>query len=118
MGKGEKIIVFSMFTSALYLIKESIKKNLDMECIQIDGSVTGVNRDSRLETFKTDSEYKILLMTYKTGSEGLNLYMCKSCDMHRTMVDSFCRGSSSGSSMEKWTKETCYSISNCHQRYY
>lgn len=73
LNEAEKIIIFSMFTSALDLIEEAIRNSTGFKCTRVDGSVKGHDRDSELYDFKTKPEDRILLMTYKTGSEGLNL---------------------------------------------
>ncbi len=74
MPKNEKIIIFSTFTTALELVKKMIDKYFDSDvCVQVDGSTKGSQRDVKLEQFKSNKRTRILLMTYKTGSEGLNL---------------------------------------------
>ena len=70
----EKFIIFSMFTSCLDLVSESISVNApDITCVQVDGDTTGEERSALLDKFKEDPDTRILLMTYKVGSEGLNL---------------------------------------------
>ena len=71
--KGEKCIIFSMFTSCLQLVKEAIEIDLGNCYAYIDGSKTGPERSETLEQFKTNKKVKILLMHYKVGGEGLNL---------------------------------------------
>lgn len=72
--EGDKILVFSMFTSALDLISDAISERLpDVGFIQMDGDDKGNERREILYKFKNDPNIKILLMTYKVGSEGLNL---------------------------------------------
>lgn len=71
--KGEKIIVFSMFSTCLDLIADYIdEKNDKIKYIQVDGSVNGRDRALKFDQYRTDPSITLLLMTYKVGSEGLN----------------------------------------------
>ena len=74
--RGEKIIVFSMFTNCMDMIREAVESDEDLSRIkiaQIDGSVTGKDRQDQLDFFRNIEDVQILFITYKTGSEGLNL---------------------------------------------
>jgi SNF2 family DNA or RNA helicase len=77
-GETPKIIVFSMFASVLDLIGDAIKKDHpNLKFSQIDGGTK--NRQELFENFKTDTTTTALLMTYKVGSEGLNLTEATHC---------------------------------------
>ena len=41
-----------------------------------DGSMNKVQRDDALEKIKTKSKYKVILISFKAGSTGLNLTCC------------------------------------------
>ena len=70
----EKVIVFSMFTSALDLLAKAITSTLPkMKYEQMDGDTPSTERLVIRSRFQNDSRFKVLLMTYKVGSEGLNL---------------------------------------------
>lgn len=72
--KGEKVLVFSMFTSCLDLLADALEVRLpDFRLVQIDGDTKGKERATILEEFRTDPEVRGLFLTYKVGSEGLNL---------------------------------------------
>ena len=74
MSKGEKILIFSMFTSALDLTADTLRKCIcEFGFVQIDGDTKGVKRKKLLTQFRTNRKIQGLLMTYKVGSEGLNL---------------------------------------------
>jgi SNF2 family DNA or RNA helicase len=78
--KGDKVLVFSMFTSCTDLVADAVKALLpDFEYVQVDGDVTGKDRATLLEKFKTDPNVGGLFMTYKVGSEGLNLVQATHC---------------------------------------
>lgn len=72
--KGEKILVFSMFTSALDLLVDAVQEaDKDYTLLQVDGDVTGKEREYRLSRFRDDPEVRALFMSYRVGSEGLNI---------------------------------------------
>jgi len=76
----EKILVFSMFTSCLDLLVDAIKVSLpDLVVEQIDGDVKTEERKDVLHRFRTHPNHRVLLSTYKTGSEGLNLTEATHC---------------------------------------
>ncbi|CCV02455.1 SNF2 family DNA/RNA helicase [Armadillidium vulgare iridescent virus] len=73
-----KVIVFSMFTSCLDLLGDALRTSYPtFKFVQIDGSTT--NRTSLLDKFKIDPAIQGLLLTYKVGSEGLNLTEATHC---------------------------------------
>lgn len=72
--KGEKILVFSMFTSVLDLLDDACKVRIpEFKFLQIDGDTKGLEREEILQQFRTDPDIQGLFITYKVGSEGLNL---------------------------------------------
>lgn len=75
--KGEKVIVFSMFKRVLDLMVESMEllEGTKKSYILIDGTVTGENRDRAINSFKNDN-VDVLFISYKVGSESLNLTEC------------------------------------------
>lgn len=54
-------------------------RNKNIKCIQVDGTVTGEDRTDSLEVFKNNPDINCLLMSYKVGSEGLNLTVATHC---------------------------------------
>jgi SNF2 family DNA or RNA helicase len=78
----EKVLVFSMFTSCLDLLREAVEVNpnlSDFTILQLDGDVTGEERDLIIKRFRSDDSIRALFITYKTGSQGLNLVEAKHC---------------------------------------
>ena len=73
--KGEKVIIFSMFTSCLDLLGDAIREFMPKDYIfeQLDGDTPGGERKEVLQNFRENDSVRSLLMTYKVGSEGLNL---------------------------------------------
>lgn len=72
--KGEKVAIFSSFTSFLDLLGYAIEQLLpsDYQYEIMDGDVNGPNRVQIINKFKTEN-VQALLLTYKVGAEGLNL---------------------------------------------
>ncbi len=71
--KGDKIIIFTMFTRIVPLIIECIQKeNIDRESVIVDGKIVGEKRANALKQFKEGNK-DILFISYKVGSESLNL---------------------------------------------
>jgi len=73
--KNEKVLIFSMFTSCLDLLKYKLDKETNNTYIleQLDGDTPDREKAMILERFDTDETLQALLMTYKVCSEGLNL---------------------------------------------
>jgi SNF2 family DNA or RNA helicase len=75
---GEKIIAFSSFTSCLDLFGKAVKILLpNVKFIQVDGDTKGKERDILFNKFTNDTSVTLLMLTYKVGSEGLNITEAK-----------------------------------------
>lgn len=73
-SEGNKVLVFSMFASALDLLAFAIKTFLPgTKFIQIDGDTSCKDRALLIDSFKNDLSVNIMLCTNKTCSESLNL---------------------------------------------
>ena len=70
--KNEKILIFSSFKSFLKLVENVLTKN-KIKSLSINGSTKISDRGDIKKLFEQDDEYRCLFLTYKTGSEGLNL---------------------------------------------
>jgi len=71
---GEKIIVFSMFSSCLRTVEEALLQIFpDMETEYADGTVTGDERMAALENFRHNAAVRIMFIHSKVGGEGLNI---------------------------------------------
>lgn len=77
-SQSTKIIVFSMFTSCLDLLSAAVKEEYpSFKFVQIDGKTK--NRANLFDQFKKDIDTQGLFLTYKVGSEGLNLTEATHC---------------------------------------
>uniref|UniRef100_A0A6C0CYT9 Helicase ATP-binding domain-containing protein n=1 Tax=viral metagenome TaxID=1070528 RepID=A0A6C0CYT9_9ZZZZ len=72
-----RIIIFSAFRTSLKLLEACIHEMEDSnwECMTLESHQSTSMKEKILERFK-HSSHGILLLTYKTGSEGLNLQHC------------------------------------------
>jgi SNF2 family DNA or RNA helicase len=67
---GRKAIVFSQWVEPLELLAQTLKK---WNPLLFHGQVPSVKRPAVLEQFRQNSRHHVLLMSYGTGSVGLNL---------------------------------------------
>ena len=72
--KGEKALVFSSFTSCLDLLADGLAElHPKFKYLMIDGDTKGHEREEILKRWRSDDSVNGLFLTYKVGSEGLNL---------------------------------------------
>ncbi|EIW53650.1 uncharacterized protein TRAVEDRAFT_133687 [Trametes versicolor FP-101664 SS1] len=74
-GEGEKTIIFSQFTSMLDLI-EPFLRHERVKFVRYDGSMNKVQRDEALSKISENAATKVILISFKAGSTGLNLTCC------------------------------------------
>lgn len=70
IANDHKVLVFANFLNALDLIAEDLEK-ADIKYLLMTGATK--DRKDLIEKFQNNSEYKVFLMTLKTGGLGLNL---------------------------------------------
>ncbi|KAH9034929.1 SNF2 family N-terminal domain-containing protein [Lactarius hengduanensis] len=71
----EKTIVFSQFTTMLDLI-ELFLKDAGISFARYDGSMSKDKREASLDQIKNNKRIKVILISFKAGSTGLNLTAC------------------------------------------
>ncbi|WVQ97656.1 hypothetical protein IAU59_004770 [Kwoniella sp. CBS 9459] len=71
----EKTIVFSQFTSFLDLIEPFLKR-YSIAYVRYDGSMRNDKRQESLEKIKNHPGTRVILISFKAGSTGLNLTCC------------------------------------------
>jgi SNF2 family DNA or RNA helicase len=80
--KGDKIVVFSSFKKVVNLLQEKIT---DKKCFIISGDMSLQRRKTTIESFYGCEEDCVLLVTIKTGSEGIEL----TCANHVFFVENW-----------------------------
>ncbi|MGL5244430.1 MAG: DEAD/DEAH box helicase, partial [Sarcina sp.] len=70
--EGNKILLFSQFTSVLSTLKDELSKN-NIEYYYLDGSTKAKERLSLVDSFNNDENIKVFLISLKAGGTGLNL---------------------------------------------
>ncbi|KAF8205756.1 P-loop containing nucleoside triphosphate hydrolase protein [Mycena galopus ATCC 62051] len=68
----EKTIIFSQFTTMLDLLEPFLREK-DVRYVRYDGSMKPVDREAALTKIKTSARTKVILISFKAGSTGLNL---------------------------------------------
>jgi SNF2 family DNA or RNA helicase len=78
---NEKVIIFSMFTSAIDLLSDALDEFMpDYPYVQMDGDTDNSERITILKNFREGKkDVRAMLMTYKVGSEGINLTEATHC---------------------------------------
>ncbi|KAF9045436.1 SNF2 family N-terminal domain-containing protein [Panaeolus papilionaceus] len=71
----EKTIIFSQFTSMLDLI-EPFLQDKGIKYVRYDGSMLPKEREAALDKIKTSNSTRVILISFKAGSTGLNLTAC------------------------------------------
>lgn len=69
----DKVVVFSEFHDAIHYAHRRIVETEGYCCRILDGSQTLEQRSTNTDDFKNDPSVKVLLCTYKVGSEGHHL---------------------------------------------
>ncbi|KAI8603489.1 SNF2 family N-terminal domain-containing protein [Dissophora ornata] len=72
IAKGEKIIVFSQFTSLLTLIEKPLNEE-NIKFLRYDGAMKMEARNEAVLRLFSDPTYSVMLISLKCGSLGLNL---------------------------------------------
>ncbi|KAK0498852.1 SNF2 family DNA-dependent ATPase [Armillaria luteobubalina] len=71
----DKTIVFSQFTSMLDLVEPFLSQK-SIRYTRYDGKMVSGEREVALNKIKTDPKIKVILISFKAGSTGLNLTCC------------------------------------------
>ena len=69
---NKKIVIFSQFTKSLDVLETKFK-NLNLNFIRLDGSVTKKQREKIIFDFQNNKNIHIFLISLKAGGVGLNL---------------------------------------------
>jgi SNF2 family DNA or RNA helicase len=67
-----KAVIFTQWTHMLDLV-EFVLRREKISCVRLDGSLNQRERQSRLRRFRSRPDVKVMIMSLKVGSLGLNL---------------------------------------------
>lgn len=81
---GEKIIIFSQFTTFFDLMGRKLDDN-EIKYLRYDGTMSVDTKNDTIKRFYQDDEYKVLFLSLKAGNVGLTL----TCASHIIMMDPF-----------------------------
>eukprot|EP01012_Entosiphon_sulcatum_P064409 TRINITY_DN93225_c0_g1_i1.p1 TRINITY_DN93225_c0_g1~~TRINITY_DN93225_c0_g1_i1.p1 ORF type:complete len:707 (-),score=134.49 TRINITY_DN93225_c0_g1_i1:64-2184(-) len=70
--KGHKVLLFSQMTTLLDLLEDYLEINGYKWC-RIDGSIAQKERQARIESFNTDPDLFLFLLSTRAGGLGINL---------------------------------------------
>ncbi|KAF8960935.1 SNF2 family N-terminal domain-containing protein [Flammula alnicola] len=74
-NREEKTIIFSQFTSMLDLLEPFLSEK-GIKYVRYDGSMNPKDREAALTKIKTSTTTRVILISFKAGSTGLNLTAC------------------------------------------
>ncbi|KAL0579929.1 hypothetical protein V5O48_002100 [Marasmius crinis-equi] len=74
-GGSDKTIIFSQFTSMLDLVEPWLK-SAGYRFVRYDGTMKPQQREETLNAIKTNPSVRVILISFKAGSTGLNLTCC------------------------------------------
>ena len=69
---GHKVLIFSQFTRMLNLLQDWFRAK-DVSVSRLDGSVDMETRDAEINTFNTDPNTMVFLLSTRSGGLGINL---------------------------------------------
>lgn len=82
---GEKVIVFSQFTSLLDFVEIALQNVGNTNYLRYDGSMSASSRNQCIVDFFDKQELDVLLISLKAGNVGLTL----TCASHIVLMDPF-----------------------------
>jgi SNF2 family DNA or RNA helicase len=73
LENDEKVLIFSQYVETLECLREIITNELNEKVLLYHGGMSQNERSEAVNSFQTNSEYKIFLISLKAGGLGLNL---------------------------------------------
>jgi SNF2 family DNA or RNA helicase/uncharacterized Zn finger protein len=73
ISRGEKVLIFTQYVQMAQILFEIIEKELLIEPLILDGSLSKKAREEVVSKFETTNEYPIFILSLKAGGVGLNL---------------------------------------------
>lgn len=73
VAKKEKVLIFTQYVEMAKILSEMIEKELLIEPLILDGSMSKNARQKVVDSFEKTNEYPIFILSLKAGGVGLNL---------------------------------------------
>jgi ATP-dependent DNA helicase len=73
VAKGHKVLVFSQFTKMLDILEDWVTDIRRWKYCRIDGRTSQDDRQQQIDLFNNDDDYKIFLLSTRSGGLGINL---------------------------------------------
>jgi SNF2 family DNA or RNA helicase/uncharacterized Zn finger protein len=73
VSKGEKVLIFTQYVEMAKILCEIVEKELLIEPLKLDGSMSKKARETVVDTFQSSNEHPIFILSLKAGGIGLNL---------------------------------------------
>lgn len=71
--RGHKVLIFSQFKTQIELLHSYCEELRGWRVCRIDGAVSLDDRREQIETFNSDPDAKVFLLSTKAGGQGINL---------------------------------------------
>ena len=68
----DKVVIFTMFKRVVNVLSIALKKH-KITFLILDGDTKGIEREDVINKFKSEIKTQVIIITYKSGGEGLNL---------------------------------------------
>mmetsp|Transcript_12330 Transcript_12330/g.17142 ORF Transcript_12330/g.17142 Transcript_12330/m.17142 type:complete len:283 (+) Transcript_12330:3-851(+) len=81
LGEGHRVLIFSQWTSLLDIL-ELLMEDLALQYLRLDGSTPAAERQELIDTFNGDGNFKVFLLSTKSGGVGLNLTSADTVILH------------------------------------
>ena len=73
LSKKEKVLIFTQYVEMAKIISEIIEKELLVEPLILDGSMSKNARQKVVDSFENTDEFPVFILSLKAGGVGLNL---------------------------------------------
>ena len=67
LSENKKVLVFSHSLVMLSLIEQQVKGDIGCGCLRLDGSTSTSSRQTLVDKFNQNDEYKVFLVSAKAG---------------------------------------------------
>eukprot|EP00466_Bigelowiella_natans_P003232 jgi/Bigna1/52951/estExt_Genewise1Plus.C_130170 len=81
VAEEHRVLIFSQWTSLLDIL-ELLMEDLALQYLRLDGSTPASERQELIDTFNGDSNFKVFLLSTKSGGVGLNLTSADTVILH------------------------------------